>query len=85
MTRKRGVAPTAPPPRDDRAEMLQYAPLMVRQLRMQSAMLAALAWQRTGVRPAGFEDIALPDPFARLVPYARAMVALTTSVAKHVR
>jgi hypothetical protein len=52
------------------------------QLRIQSTLLAALTWQRTGVRPRGFDHLALPDPFARLVPYARAQVALLEYTAR---
>jgi hypothetical protein len=43
------------------------------QLRIQTGLLATLTYQRTGVRPTGFDHLVLPDPFARLVPYAKAM------------
>lgn len=60
----------------------------VTQLKMQSAMLGLRA-VLSGVSPSRVEQLGggapVVDPFARLVPYARAMVALTTVVAKYVR
>jgi hypothetical protein len=50
------------------------------QLRIQNALLAALTYQRTGVRPDGFDHLALPDPWQRLVPYTKALVSLTRAI-----
>jgi hypothetical protein len=49
---------------------------IVAQLKIRNALLAALAYARTGERPAGFDHLALPDPWTRLVPYAKALVLI---------
>lgn len=53
-------------------------------LRMSNALLAALAYQRTGLRPAGFDHRTLPDPWLRLVPYAKASVLLRLEALRRV-
>lgn len=49
---------------------------IVKQLEIQNALLAMLTYQRTGVRPKGFDHLVFPDPWQRLVPYAKALVLL---------
>jgi hypothetical protein len=49
---------------------------VVKQFEIRNALLAMLTYQRTGVRPEDFDHLVFPDPWHRLVPYAKALVLL---------